>query len=412
MTLKILLINKFFYPRGGAETVFFQERESLKRAGHEVIEFAMHHPDNLSSDYDDYFAPHVEYRFAENEMTEPSFMEKLFIARNIVRNRRAVTQLDRLIRKEKPIIAHLHNIYHQISPAIIPLLKKSGIKILLTLHDYKLICPVYNMLQQGSICRKCQGKKFWHVVSGRCKGRSFSQSMLLAAEAYWHQYLHSYDPVDLFLSPSRFMAEIMVRYRLPQGKVKVLHNGVDCSRLEPLGKDGHYVLFVGRLSREKGVETFLEACCQLGWPLPVKIVGTGPQLAKWRKQYPQVEFTGFKTGRKLEDLYRRAAFVVVPSEWYENCSMVVLEAMKHGKPVIGSRIGGIPEQVDDGVTGLLFSVGNRRELAAKIDLLTVNITLRRRLGLQARQKLEREYSLESHCRQLVTIYKNLCAEGP
>ena len=407
-TLKILLINKFFYPRGGAETVFFQERGNLKRAGYEVLEFAMRHPDNLASDYDDYFVPYVEYRHAENEKAEPGFIKKLFIARNFVYNHQAVTQLDKLIRREKPAIAHLHNIYHQISPAIIPLLKKSGIKIILTLHDYKLICPVYNMLRHDSICRKCQGKKFWHVISGRCEGRSISRSMLLAAEAYWHFWRRSYEQVDLFLSPSKFMAAMMVHYRLQQAKVKVLHNGIDCDRLAPWGgEDGHYALFVGRLLPEKGVETFLEACRQLGWPLPVKVVGTGPQLEKLRKQYPQVEFTGFKIGRELEDIYRRATFVVVPSEWYENCSMVILEAMAHGKPVIGSRIGGIPEQVDDGVTGLLFTVGNRQELASKIDLLRADTSLCRRLGLQARKKLEREYSLENHCHQLMTIYKNV-----
>ena len=408
--MKILLINKFFYPRGGAETVFFQEREKLKRAGYEVLEFAMYHPDNLTSDYDDYFVPRVEYRYTENEKVKPGFMKKLFIGGEFVYNYRAVTQLEQLISKEKPAIAHLHNIYHQISPAIIPLLKKSGIKIILTLHDYKLICPVYKMLRHDSICHKCQGKNFWHVISGRCEGHSFSRSILLAVEAYWHLWSRSYEQVDLFLSPSRFMAAIMIRYRLRQAKVKVLHNGFDCDCLAPLGgEDGHYALFVGRLSLEKGVETFLEACRQLGWPLPVKVVGTGPQLEKLRKQYPQVEFAGFKIGRELEDIYRRAAFVVVPSEWYENCSMVVLEAMAHGKPVIGSRIGGIPEQIDDGVTGLLFTMGDQWELATKINLLMTDATLCRRMGLRAREKLEREYSLENHFSQLIDIYENLYA---
>jgi len=395
--------------RGGAETVFFQEREYLKRAGYKVSEFSMRHPDNLKSDYDDYFVPQVEYQPGGMDKTDPNFVEKLRIAGNFIYHRRAITRLERLIRREKPEIAHLHNIYHQISPAIIPLLKKSGIKIILSLHDYKLICPAYNMMRHDRICSKCRGRKFWHVISGRCEGHSITRSMLLAVEAYWHYWARSYEHVDLFLAPSRFMKQQMLRYRLKRGKVKILHNGVDCKDWTPQGEDGRYALFVGRILRGKGIQTFLEACRQLGWPLPVKVVGTGPQLKKYREQFPQAEFAGFKTGRELEDIYRRAAFVVVPSEWYENCSMVVLEAMAHGKPVIGSRIGGISEQIDNGVSGLLFAAGDRQELAEKIDLLITDASLRQQLGVQARKKLEREYSLKNHCRQLVSIYKKLSA---
>ena len=375
--------------------------------GHDVLEFAMHHPNNLPSDYVDYFVPYVEYRQEENGKSRQGYTEKLRIAKNFVFNRQAVKQLNRLVKKKKPDIAHLHNIYHQITPAIISLLKKSGIKTILSLHDYKLLCPVYNMLQHGKICRKCQGSKFWHVVSGRCESRSVGRSMLLAVEAYWHYWARSYEGIDLFLAPSKFMATMMARYRLPPSKIRVLPNGVDCEQVVPSIGDGHYALFVGRISREKGVALLLEAFQQLGWPVPLKVVGVGPLFEQYRKQYPQVEFAGYQTGKELEKIFRQASFVIVPSSWYENCSMVVLEAMVHGKPVIGSRIGGIPEQIEDQVTGLLFTCGDLRELMEKINLLVKNNDLRRQLGLRARKKVEREYSFANHCRQLMAIYHHV-----
>lgn len=405
--MKILLVNKFFYPKGGAETVFFQEREFLRNKGHEVIEFTMNHPDNIRSDYSDYFVRNVDYKKKYDLGIVKKITEYSSISINFVHNRKATHKIRKLIKEEKPDIAHLHNVYHQLTPSIIPVLKKTGIKVALTLHDYKLICPNYLMLTRGAICERCRGKHFWHAIPNQCEQGSYAGSFLLAAEAYWHKWANSYDGVDLFIAPSQFMAEIMTCWRIPKEKMFVLHNGIDVKIFAYTGEDEGYAVYFGRISREKGVETLLRAHKLLNQSIPLKIIGTGTTAEDLRKKYKDADFVGFKHGKELHDLLSKAAFVVVPSEWYENCSMAVLEAMAFGKPVIGAHVGGIPEQIQDGITGLLFEMGSAEDLAQKMRLLAENVQLRKEMGKAARTKLEREYSLSFHNRELLSLYKRV-----
>ena len=405
--MKVLFANKYFYPKGGSETVFFQEREFLINCGHKVIDFSMEHPDNLPSEYYDYFTPSIDYRGGYKTLKVMSFFEKLRTAIDFVHNRKVIQRLTALIQKEKPHIAHLHNIYHQLTPAIIPVLKNAGARVVLTLHDYKLICPTYSMINDGAICNKCEGKYFGQATINLCQEGSYFKSFLLSMEGYWHKWMRSYDKVDLFLCPSQFLGDMVSKYRIDRKKIRVLHNGIDVKIYNCSEQDDEYAIYFGRISKEKGVETLLKAHQPLSNRLPLKIVGSGHLLQDLRKRYLEAEFTGYKTGEELKDLIRRASFVVVPSEWYENCSMSVLESMALGKPVIGSRIGGIPEQVEDGKSGLLFEMGNIPELAEKMKTLSENPKIRIDMGKAARKKLEAEYSLSNHCDDLLGIYNEL-----
>ena len=406
--MKILFANKFFFPKGGAETVFFQERDFLLGQHIKVVDFSMHHPENLSSEFSEYFVPFVDYRNTPEGFWR-RLSAKFVICKNFVHNSSAVKQIIRLVEREKPQIAHLHNIYHQITPAIIPVLRKRGVKVVLTLHDYKTICPNYLMLSGGKICQRCAGKRFWNSFFLRCEQSGLAASFLLALEAHWHRLRKSYENVDIFIAPSRFMAEIVGVFRFGSHKIKVLPNGIDTSLVKPTFRDEEYILYFGRLSREKGIKTLLSAYSDSGSRLQMKVVGSGPLAETLKKDFPQVQFLGFRTGSDLNDLIANSSFVVVPSEWYENCSMVVLEAMSYGKAVVGSRVGGIPEQIEDGETGMLFSLGDQRELAQKIKILSENKELRLSLGKRAREKLENDYSLERHFRGLLRIYDSLLA---
>lgn len=404
---------------GGSETVFFQERDFLRSQGHTVVDFSMDHPRNVPSPYAGYFVPHVDYRDNGRHGEASGVLGKLRTAAALIHNPEAIRNLHELIRREKPQIAHLHNIYHQLTPAIIPLLKKARVRIIMTLHDYKLICPTYLMIHGGRVCEKCAAGRFEWAFFRRCRGGASMQSALLSMEAYWHKWMKTYESVDLFLSPSRFLAQRIAAHRIDSSKIRVLRNGIDTRIYQPSREDKGYILYFGRVSREKGVEVLLQAyrallaeCDGARMILPgLKIVGDGPLAERLAREYPEAHFTGYRAGDELRQLVCECAFVVVPSQWYENCSMTVLESMAMGKPVIASRIGGLPEQVDHGTTGFLFDSGDAHELKKYMQFLVGSADLRNTMGKAARAKVEREYSLESHCAHLLEIYEELLARA-
>lgn len=395
------MANKFFHLNGGSERVFFQEREFLAGNGIEVIDFSMRDPRNVESPYSEYFIENVNYDSAGG------LSGKLKTAGAFVHSAEAVAKLTALLEKERPDIAHLHNIYHQLTPSIIPVLKQHGVKVVLTLHDYKLICPSYLALCGDEICTACDGRLFWNPITRNCQG-SRGKEVLLALEAFFHKWRKSYEAVDLFLAPSRFLADLVSR-RVGKEKIRVLRNGIDINAFQPNYSDRGYALYFGRLSKEKGIETLLTAHRAIAMEVPLKIVGTGPLGESLKTRFPKAEFLGYKSGEELNELIKNAAFVVVPSEWYENCSMVVLEAMAFGKPVIGSRIGGIPEQVIDGETGCLFAMADVHDLAKKMRLLAQDEELRQAMGRKARGKMEKTFSLRLHSESLLNIYRELLA---
>ena len=363
----------------------------------------MNDPRNLPSHHSSFFVSTIDYDDTQG------IWNKIKQAAKLIHSSEAVIKLERLLENETPDIAHLHNIYHQLTPSIIPVFKRHDVKVILTLHDGKLICPSYLMLAKGDLCTVCRGRSFGKSVVTNCMD-SRGQELLLMFEAYWHKWAGSYEQVDLFLSPSRFLAEL-VSQRIPQEKIRVLHNGIDLDAYSPGSSDHAYALYFGRLSREKGIETLLKTHSMLGNEMPLKVVGAGPLEKGLRERYPNAEFLGYQAGDVLKETIANSAFVVVPSEWYENCSMVVLEAMAMGKSVIGSRIGGIPEQIDEGKTGFLFEMGNVGELAAKMKALFQYPDMRRTMGMAARKKAEQEYSLDAHCTTLLKIYKELLSEN-
>lgn len=367
--------------------------------GHEVIDFSMVDERNFDSPFSSSFVPNINYKDAGG------FLNKIKQAVSFIHSPVAVSNIKHLIEHERPQIAHLHNIYHQLTPSIIPLVKKHGAKAVLTLHDCKLVCPSYLCLNKGHICVQCKGRYFWKPFTTNCQN-SLSQGLLLSLEAIYHKWKGCYEGVDLFLAPSQFMAD-QISMRIPFEKIQVLHNGIDIDKYQVVYSDKGYGLYFGRLSNEKGVSTLLDAHRKLDTKWPLKIVGTGPLEEELRRANPNAEFLGYKTGGELNKIIADAAFVVVPSEWYENCSMVVLESMAFGKPVIASNIGGLPEQVENGSTGILFEMGNIAALAQSMATLSEDKEMRIAMGKAARKKLEREYSLQSHCDTLMKIYNEL-----
>ncbi|HTR53768.1 MAG TPA: glycosyltransferase family 4 protein [Kofleriaceae bacterium] len=396
--MKVLLVNKFFFRNGGSETVFFDERQFLIDSGVSVCDFSMKDERNLPTDFGEFFVSNTSYR---GDTLRP--LASLSAAIALVHSFEAVAKFGLLLESERPDIVHCHNIYHQLTPSIIHVAKSRGIPVVLTLHDYKTVCPTYLRLRHGELCSACLDGSFINVLRNRCAGGSVAKSALLYAEAMVHKMARTYERADVVIAPSQFLADA-VASRFDPSRVRVLPNGIDISRTKPSGRDGGFVVFFGRVAIEKGIRTLLRAFRAFAGCAPLKICGDGPLLSALQSSDSGVEFLGHRSGDDLTRIVRDASVVVVPSECYENCPMSVLEAMGHGKPVVASRIGGIPELVIDGETGLLFEPGNAQQLAEAVLGLMSNPEQRLALGRAGRQRLEERFSLERHNRDLLRVY--------
>ena len=350
--MKILLINNCFWRRGGSETVFFGTADLLREMGHEVVFFSMEDAQNITDEKPAYIV---------GRGGRLSQMKAYF------NNGKAARMIEEIIRKEKPDIAHAHLLWGGIGPSIFAVLHKHGIPIVHTVHDYRMVCPAYTFRNgHGEVCERCKGGHYMECVKGRCAKGSLVQSVLMATEMYYrNKKWHPAKELDGIIYVSKFAKDKHEELDplFARTMNTVLYNftkvGEDFPSVE---KDGGYYLYYGRLSHEKGIATLVDAFSEHP-ELKLKVVGTGPKEDELRqKNYPNVEFLGYKTGEELYNFVRNARFVCVPSEWYENNPMTIVEAYSMGVPVIGARIGGIPEIVDEGKTGFLFESGNVESL--------------------------------------------------
>ena len=402
--MKILLVNKFFYIKGGAETVYFQERDMLKQAGVEIVDFSMQHEKNFPSDYAEYFVSNVDYHKSSN------LLSGVKTAVNFIHNAEACKKMKALLDKERPDIVHFHNIYHQLTPAIIKVARDFGCKTVLTAHDYKIACPSYAMLRDGKVCDACINGAVYNAFKYRCYEGSAFKSLLLSLEATWQYIAKNYQAIDVIISPSEFLRGV-IKHTLPNSRIDVIVNGIDDSQPFDNIEDRGYLLFVGRISPEKGIETLAKAHQMMRNKIPLKIVGHGPIYNELIEKYPDAEFLGFvHQGEELDNLIKHARTIIVPSECNENCSMSVLEAMSFARPIVGSRIGGIPEQIRDGIDGALFEPGNAQQLADILDDLAINPAKAQRMGLNAHDRLCGKYAMRDHVQALLSLYQELLSK--
>ena len=409
--MRVLTVNKFFYRRGGAETALFDLIQLLERHGHEAIPFAMEDPANLPSQYSDYFVSNVELRQEVSPRTT-LYPRSWATAGRILYSREAERKMEALIKRTEPDIAHIHNIYHQLSPSILRPLRKHRVPTVLTLHDYKLICPNYSLVSQGAICERCKGHKYYQAVLRRCVKNSRLKSAICAIEAYVHRAWGIYDRgVQVYIAPSRFMKQKMVEFGLEDTRIVHVPNFLMVDDYQPSASFDNYFIYSGRIEAIKGLATLLDAVgdSQMTSQFELRIAGDGEERAALETQIQatgatNVRFLGRLGSEELKSLLRGAMFSVVPSEWYENAPLSILEAYAYGKPVIASRIGGIPELVEDGRTGLLFEPGNAEDLRAKIEHLLTHPGETQKMGLNARKLAERAYGPDRHYRRLMAVY--------
>jgi glycosyltransferase involved in cell wall biosynthesis len=402
--VKVLHVNKFFHIKGGSEAYLFALIDELAKRGISTAEFSMKDPLNRSSKWSEYFIDPIDYEAADWKRT-------LMFGVKIIYSLEAKQRIARLLDDYRPDLVHLHLFQHQISPSILPEIKKRGLPVVYTAHDLKSVCPNYKMRTQGRVCESCKPHRYYQCLLKKCVKDSYLKSLLNTLEMYVHLWMKYYDCIDLFITPSKFYHDKLIEFRFEPRKVVHVPNFVDETAFVPKYSHEPYFIYLGRLSEEKGILTLVDAMRNVtGGEL--RIIGTGPLESEIRERIEShhlrnVRLLGFRSRDEIEKLLRDSMFSVVPSEWYENGSISLLESLACGKPVIGADIGGIPEHLAHGEDGLLFRSTDSTDLSEKINWLLANPRELIRMGKNARNKVDTFYSQKAHVDKIIQLYSSV-----
>ena len=405
--MRILLINKFNYLYSGTERYLFNLKHLLEDRGHQVEVFAMQHPQNQPATFDHLFVPYVDF------YNNLNLLGKLKVAQNVIHHSQAASLVSQVLDDFQPDLVHLHNIYHQLSPAILLPIAAAHIPIVQTLHDYKLICPNYLLYTQEKPCTRCRNGRYWQAVRYRCLHGSFSWSVLAALEMTLHKTWQSYEKyVDRFIAPSHFLKQTCENFGISATQLVHIPYPVAIPQgTVATGTDAGYFVYLGRLSAEKGLRTLIQAMQHVP-EARLCLVGDGDMRAALetlsaKLGLTNVSFRGYLKGQDLAYTLAGARFTVSPSEWYENFPYAILESFAAGKAAIGSDIGGIPELIDEGETGRTFPAGDVSALADRIRELWHHPKQTWQMGQRGREKVLANYSPEKHYEQLLPLYQGL-----
>lgn len=393
--MRILLVNKYWYLRGGTERVVFMTKDILEKHGHTVGVFGMQHPENIIENK--YFVPEVDFDTVKG-------WKKIQAAVRVIYNREAKKRFVAYIQEFQPDVIHFHNIYHQLSFSLVEAAKEAGIPMVMTLHDYHMVSPNYRLFCRGDIDESSLGKHFFMCALKNCYG-SVGKSIVATFEMYYRVWKGYGRMIDAFVAPSMFMKQISGRAGLDKKRIKVVYNPTEAFVAHPQVEKGP-VTYIGRLSEEKGIQVLLDAAKDMH-NIPFVLVGSGPEEHRLRQEAPDnVQFVGWQHGKNLERYMREAGCIVVPSLWYENCPLVILEAIAAGKLVIGSNIGGIPELLTPQTT-----VEDYADAKAWQHILSFWYNASRQEKKASvhtlQQHVQKRYMLESYYQGLFRIYEQV-----
>ena len=345
--MKILMVNKFLYPRGGCETYMLNLAEQLKKMGHRVEYFGMYDEKNIVGNSKGLYTTNMDFH--------STGVSRFLYPFKIIFSIEAYRKILKVIDDFKPDVVHLNNINFQLTPSIIYAVKKRNIPLVQTVHDYQMICPNHLLYDFGEAktCEKCvKGCKF-NCFLHSCIHKSRAKSLIGSIEAILYKILKTYKKVDLYICPSRFLEnKLLSASDIFSGRTFAIHNFIEKKPLPEKKNDVvPYVAFASRLSNEKGVSLLADACRMLP-DINFIIGGNGPD-DEALKNIPNVKMLGFVTGDELVSLIANARVMILPSVWYENCPLNILETHSFGVPVITMDSGGMAELVEDGKTGVL-----------------------------------------------------------
>lgn len=405
--MRILFCNKYNYPFSGTEVYLFELMQRLRTLGHEVALFAMADPRGEPTPFDQYFVPHIDFK--EN----CGWRQKIIRVAHVIYSRNARRRIRAMIKAFRPDVAHVRNIYHHLSPSILWELRAQNIPVVYHLNDFKLLCPTYNLVSQGEACESCKGGAFWHVLGSHCYP-GLGARVTLALEAYVHHWLGTYRKcVDLFLAPSQFVADKFIEHGWDKSRIEVLPHFQEIPKQSVEVSERAPLLYMGRLSAEKGVEDLLRAMQQVSEQQLV-IAGDGPERETLQQTaaalgLANTKFVGRVDAAARDSLIASSRFTVFPSHAYETLGKSILESYAQARPVLASDMGSRRELVRDGETGLLYPVGNIEALSAGIRMLGTRRQFAESMGRSGLQLVRSRHRPEAHCAKLVAIYEELIA---
>jgi glycosyltransferase involved in cell wall biosynthesis len=389
--MKILLLHNYYQFSGGEDGVVEAEKTLLEAKGHEVILL----------------------KATNHEIT--STLDKMNAALGSIYSFSSKQRLFQTITNYKPDVVHIHNFFPLFSPSIYHACRKAGVPVVQTLHNYRLLCLNAYLFREGKVCEDCIGKPIPipGVMRG-CYRDSKVGSAVVATMLSTHRIIQTWTQmVDVYIALTEFSRQKFIQNNLPAKKLVVKPNFV---YPEPgLGSgQGNYALFVGRLSSEKGLDTLLEAWKTIGNKLPLKVVGDGPlaeEIAQVIDKIQGVEWLGRKPSEEVYALLKDAEFLVFPSKWYEGLPRIIIEAYACGTPVISSNLGSMKSLVNNGATGLLFDVGNPKDLAEKVNWALANKEQMIQMRSLARAEFEAKYTSEKNYHMLMQIYEQAISQS-
>ena len=401
--MKVLMVNKFHYLKGGSEKYYFELAELLKENGHEVAFFSMKDEKNIKTDCKEYFVEPID-------LNTGSKLKAL----DVIYSKENKKKMEEALDEFKPDLVHLNNFQRQLSASIIDPIKSRNIPIVFTAHDVQAICPAITMMDNDkNICEKCMKGKYLNCIKKKCNKGSTLKSIVGALEGYYYRTKNIYTKkIDFIITPSEFYREKMIEDGISENKIKALHNFVELKDYDLEVSDEEYALYFGRLSKEKGILNLINAFTKLKEG-KLYIAGEGPEketienIIKENKLEDRVKLLGFLNSDQMKETIRKCKFVVVPSIWYENCPYSVMETLAIGKPVIGADIGGIPELVKNEQSGLTYKYDDIDDLASKMETLFNNEELVTEYGANAKKQANELYGKDMYYKNIMSIYEKL-----
>ncbi len=393
--MKILMVNKFLYPNGGSETYIFELGKELTRQGHQVEYFGMEHENRIVGNHAESYTSNMDFHTGK--------IQKLMYPFKIIYSREARKKIRAVLRDFKPDIVHLNNFTYQLTPSIIYEIKAHKIPIVFTAHDLQLVCPNHLMMygKTGEVCERCVTRGSMSCFRGKCIHGSLVKSLFGTLENWIYKRFKPYKRIDAIICPSHFVEEKLKQNPQLAGRTVVLRNFISELKKPASVQKEDYVLYFGRYSREKGVATLVEACRELP---EVQFVFAGKgELSEAVDSVKNIENRGFIAGEELHRLVSAARFSICASECPENCPFSVMESLKLGTPVIGAAIGGIPELIKEGATGLLVESGSKDAL--KIAILRLWNDKEENLRLIQGCNCVTYDNCGEYCKKMLDIYK-------